>query len=58
MKKNSKFWLIFINICNVSLLLAIVISFVSLFNKKLPEEITKNEFINYMENKGCNLIDV
>lgn len=58
MKKNSKFWLIFINICNVSLLLSIVISFVSMFNKKLPEEITKNEFINYMENKGCNLIDV
>lgn len=58
MKKNSKFWLIFINICNVSLLLLIIISFVSIFNKELPEEITKNEFINYMENKGCNLIDV
>lgn len=58
MEKKSKFWLIFINVCNVSLLIFIIINFVLIFNKKLPEEITKNEFVNYMENKGCNLIDV
>lgn len=59
MKDNkSKFWLIFINVINGWLLLLIIINFVSLFNKKLPEEITESEFANYMENKGCNLIDV
>lgn len=58
MEKKSKFWLIFINVCNVSLLIFIIINFVLIFNKKLPEEITKNEFVNYMENKECNLIDV
>ena len=56
--KKSKFWLIFINVINGWLLLLIIINFVSLFNKKLPEEITESEFANYMENKGCNLIDV
>lgn len=56
--KKSKFWLIFINVINGCLLLLIIINFVSLFNKKLPEEITESEFANYMENKGCNLIDV
>lgn len=56
--KKSKFWLIFINILNVSLLLFVVVSFILLFSRELPEEINKDKFISYMENKGCKVIDV
>ena len=58
MVKKSKFWFIFINVLNISSLIIIVISFILFFNQKMPEEINENEFISYMENKGCNLIDV
>lgn len=58
--KNKKlnFWFIFINVLNVSLLIFIIISFILFFNTEMPEEINENEFIGYMKNKGCNLIDV
>lgn len=58
MVKKSKFWFIFINVLNISSLIIIVISFILFFNQKMPEEINENKFISYMENKGCNLIDV
>ena len=58
--KNKKlnFGFIFINVLNVSLLIFIIISFILFFNTEMPEEINENEFIGYMKNKGCNLIDV
>ena len=59
--KNKKFILgmIFTIICNIVYFLIIIISIMSIFNFKLPNEITKNEFENIIsQNTNCNLVEV
>lgn len=50
--------LIFTIICNTVIVLSIIIGFVSLFWVHFPKEIEKEELTQYMENKGCNMIEI
>lgn len=56
--RNSKFGLIFTVVCNVAIALCFVIGFVMMFSVKLPDNIDKNYFIKYMEEKGCSVTDI
>lgn len=57
--KNAKFGLIFAIICNVAIILCFVICFLGLFfNINHPDKIDRMTFVNYMESKGCNVIDI
>ncbi len=56
--KNSKFGLIFTIVCNLAMVLCFVIGLITMLNVKLPDKIEKNQFIKYMEEKGCSLIDI
>ncbi len=57
--KNSKFGLIFTIVSNCAIVLCFVIGFFLLFfNFDAPNKIDKNNFIQYMEAKGCKVNDM
>lgn len=57
-RKKRKFVVPFIIICNISILLCFIIGFILMFKFNLPETIDKQDFIRYMQNKGCSLVDI
>lgn len=56
--KKSVFGLIFTIICNLSIVALFVVGFISIFKFNFPDRIDKDKFIEYMENKGCSIIDM
>lgn len=59
MKNNyRKISLYFSIICNVSIVLCFIIGSLMFFNYDKTSRIEKNEFVSYMNNKGCSVIDI
>ena len=59
MKNNYlKASIVFAIICNISIVLCFIIGFLIFFKYDIPSRIEKNEFISYINNKGCSVIDI
>lgn len=59
MKNNYTKGSIFFTItCNVSIVLCFIIGSLMFFKYDVTSRIEKNEFISYMNSKGCSLIDI
>ena len=56
--KSSVFGLIFTIVCNGAIVLLFIMGVDTMFNVKLPDKIDKNYFTNYMEEKGCPVINI
>ncbi len=57
--RNLKFGLIFTIFFNVSIVISLIIGFYLVFFKiEVLDRIDKKTFVDYMENKGCKVVDV
>ena len=58
MKNKKRFSLLFTIILNVSFILCLIISIISILNFKSPPVIEENDFINYVNKLGCNVTNI